>query len=98
MLAVVLERRHRQCRHGRHEGADALLLGRGQYEAFAGAWPEHTVEDDPGAGFMNDVKKYVVSRTLTNPVPDLMGTPTEVPLVMDRSTRALTVACVTGIR
>ena len=28
---------------------------------------------------------------LDQPVPSLMGTPTEVPLVMDRSTRALTV-------
>jgi dihydrofolate reductase len=43
--------------------ADALLLGRKTYQAFAGAWPSRTDE----AGFadkMNSMPKFVVSRTL----------------------------------
>jgi dihydrofolate reductase len=51
---------------GGMQAADALLLGRVTYEEFAEAWSDRTVEDDPGADFMNNVKKYVVSRTLTN--------------------------------
>jgi dihydrofolate reductase len=33
---------------GRSRG---ILLGRTTYEAFAQAWPDRTVEDDPGAPF-----------------------------------------------
>ena len=43
----------------------AILLGRTTYEAFEPAWSTRTVEDDPGAPFFNDTKKYVVSGTLT---------------------------------
>jgi len=50
---------------GGMQSGDALLLGRVTYEEFAEAWSDRTVEDDPGADFMNNVKKYVVSRTLT---------------------------------
>jgi dihydrofolate reductase len=50
---------------GGMEGAEALLLGRVTYQGFAEAWSDRTVEDDPGADFMNNMKKYVVSRTLT---------------------------------
>jgi dihydrofolate reductase len=50
---------------GGMQNADALLLGRVTYEGFAQAWPGRTSEDDPGADFMNNVKKYVVSRTLS---------------------------------
>ncbi|WP_436495116.1 dihydrofolate reductase family protein [Actinokineospora sp. HUAS TT18] len=42
--------------------ADCMLLGRKQYEEFAGYWPN---SDDEFAGFMNDQKKYVVTNTLT---------------------------------
>ena len=42
----------------------ALLLGRRTYEEFAPAWSERTAEEDPGAPFMNDSPKYVVSATL----------------------------------
>lgn len=42
--------------------ADAMLLGRVTYEGFAEAWPGRT--DDPGAEFMNNVRKYVASTTL----------------------------------
>ncbi|WP_404800105.1 dihydrofolate reductase family protein [Amycolatopsis eburnea] len=45
--------------------ADAMLLGRVTYEGFAEAWPGRTVEDDEGAEFMNSVRKYVLSSTLT---------------------------------
>jgi dihydrofolate reductase len=39
-----------------------LLLGRKTYDIFAGYWPFHP--DEPGAGNLNNAKKYVVSRTL----------------------------------
>jgi dihydrofolate reductase len=42
----------------------AILLGRRTYEMFAPAWSGRTVEDDPGAPFFNDTRKYVVSSTL----------------------------------
>jgi dihydrofolate reductase len=42
----------------------ALLLGRTTYEMFAPAWSGRTAEDDPGAPFMNDTPKYVVSSTM----------------------------------
>jgi len=42
----------------------ALLLGRRTYEEFAPAWSAKTAEEDPGAPFMNESPKYVVSATL----------------------------------
>ena len=42
-----------------------LLLGRRTYEMFAPAWSGRTAEQDPGAPFMNDSPKYVVSSTLS---------------------------------
>jgi len=45
-------------------GSLAILLGRKTYEMFAPAWSARTAEDDPGAPFMNDTPKYVVSSTL----------------------------------
>ena len=41
-----------------------ILLGRRTYEMFAPAWSARTVEDDPGAPFFNETRKYVVSSTL----------------------------------
>src|SRR5579863_182802 len=41
-----------------------LLLGRRTFEMFAPAWSGRTAADDPGAPFMNDSPKYVVSATL----------------------------------
>jgi dihydrofolate reductase len=46
------------------EECDAILLGRTTYEMFEPAWSTRTVEDDPGAPFFNDTRKYVVSSTL----------------------------------
>ena len=44
--------------------ADALLLGRRTYEGFAAAWPEREGEF---ADKFNQMPKYVVSSTLTDP-------------------------------
>ena len=43
---------------------EAILLGRNTYEMFEPAWSARTAEEDPGAPFMNDSTKYVVSSTL----------------------------------
>jgi dihydrofolate reductase len=45
----------------------AILLGRTTYQMFEPAWSSRTEEDDPGAPFFNDIQKYVVSSTLTEP-------------------------------
>jgi dihydrofolate reductase len=47
-------------------GCQAILLGRATYEMFEPAWSARTAADDPGAPFMNDTTKYVVSATLEN--------------------------------
>jgi dihydrofolate reductase len=45
-------------------GSRAILLGRRTYEMFAPSWSARTAAEDPGAPFMNDTPKYVVSSTL----------------------------------
>jgi dihydrofolate reductase len=48
------------------DAADAQLLGRVTYDGFAAAWP--AVQDEAGFGAkMNEMPKYVVSKTLRNP-------------------------------
>lgn len=42
----------------------AILLGRRTYQEFAPAWSGRTAEEDPGAPFMNETPKYVVSASL----------------------------------
>ncbi|ANJ09499.1 dihydrofolate reductase family protein [Streptomyces parvulus] len=75
-MADVLEESHRQ-----DENADALLVGRRTFEDFRGYWPEQT--DDPTGitAYLNQVRKYVVSTTLTDPMWDnstiLSGDPVE---------------------
>jgi dihydrofolate reductase len=49
---------------GLMSASQALLLGRRTYEMFAPVWSARSAEDDPGAPFMNESPKYVVSRTL----------------------------------
>jgi dihydrofolate reductase len=44
-------------------GADALLLGRITYEAYAAVWPSMT-DEDGFADRMNSIPKFVVSSTL----------------------------------
>ena len=45
----------------------AILLGRNTFEMFEPAWSARTAEEDPGAPFMNDTTKYVVSASLRDP-------------------------------
>jgi dihydrofolate reductase len=45
----------------------ALLMGRTTYELFAPSWSARTEAEDPGAPFMNESPKYVVSTTLRDP-------------------------------
>ena len=44
-------------------GTEALLFGRRTWQTMAGAWPERA--GDPFADRMNEIPKYVASRTLT---------------------------------
>jgi dihydrofolate reductase len=44
--------------------SQAILLGRRTYQEFAPAWSARTAEEDPGAPFMNEAPKYVVSASL----------------------------------
>jgi len=44
--------------------SEAILLGRRTYQEFAPAWSARTGEEDPGAPFMNESPKYVVSASL----------------------------------
>ena len=48
--------------------ADAMLMGRVLYEEWAAFWPEQDPEENPVAGRMNGVRKYVVSTTLEEPL------------------------------
>lgn len=54
---------------GQHMGAHAgaLLFGRRTYEDFAAVWPGRT--DNPFTEVLDKTRKYVASRTLTEPLP-----------------------------
>jgi len=47
--------------------AAGLVLGRRTYEIFAAYWPNQG-DDNPFAGFLNSVPKYVASRSLQEPL------------------------------
>jgi dihydrofolate reductase len=46
------------------EAAGSILLGRKLYQEWASYWPGKSDADDPYAGFINQIPKYVVSNTL----------------------------------
>lgn len=48
-------------------GPEAMLFGRRTYQDFFGFWPHQ--EANPYTEHMNKVQKYVVSRTLAEPLP-----------------------------
>ncbi len=45
----------------------AMLFGRRTYQDFYGYWPEQT--DNPFTPYLNEATKYVVSNTLSEPLP-----------------------------
>ena len=47
--------------------ASALLLGRRTYQDFCNVWPQRT--DSPFTPWLNNIQKYVVSKTLSEPLP-----------------------------
>lgn len=47
--------------------ADALLLGRRTFEDFRGYWPLQTEDPTGISAYLDQVQKYVVSTTLTEP-------------------------------
>lgn len=51
---------------------DALLLGRRTYQDFYNVWPKRP--DSPFTPWLNNVRKYVVSRTLEEPLPWINST------------------------
>jgi dihydrofolate reductase len=63
-MAEGMARGAAQRRAGRPGG---LLLGRRTYESFYGVWPTRT--DNPFTEVLNETTKYVVSRTLPEPLP-----------------------------
>ena len=48
--------------------ADAMLIGRVNYEEWAAFWPGQDPQENPMAAQMNAMKKYVVSTTLEEPL------------------------------
>lgn len=50
------------------EQADAMLLGGVTYVEWAAFFPSQSPEDVPSADYMNEVPKFVVSRTLEEPL------------------------------
>jgi dihydrofolate reductase len=45
--------------------SDAVLVGRQTFEDFRGYWPQHT--DEPAGAYLDNVHKYVVSSTMSDP-------------------------------
>ncbi|WP_244276861.1 dihydrofolate reductase family protein [Geodermatophilus obscurus] len=58
----LMEELHRQ-----DSRADALLLGRQTFEDFRSYWPLQTDDATGVTKYLNEVQKYVVSSTLTDP-------------------------------
>ena len=60
--ADLLEEQQRQGKE-----ADAMLLGRRTFEDFRDYWPKQTNDTTGITEYLNQVEKYVVSSTLTDP-------------------------------
>ena len=58
----LLEETHRQ-----DAEADAMLLGRQTFEDFRSYWPNQSDDQTGITEYLNDVAKYVVSTTMTDP-------------------------------
>lgn len=58
----LMEETHRQDRD-----ADAMLVGRQTFEDFRGYWPEQTDDTTGVTDYLNQVQKYVISSTMTDP-------------------------------
>lgn len=58
----LLEELHRQDRE-----ADGLLVGRQTFEDLRGYWPMQSDDTTGITGYLNQVQKYVVSSTVTDP-------------------------------
>jgi dihydrofolate reductase len=48
--------------------SDAMLLGRVTYEEFAAFWPYQDRTEQPYTDYLNNTPKYVVSKTLEEPL------------------------------
>jgi len=53
--------------HRQDANADALVLGRQTFEDFRGFWPQQSDDTTGVSDYLNRVRKYVVSATLTDP-------------------------------
>jgi dihydrofolate reductase len=51
-----------------------LLLGRRTYESLYAYWPKQPEDSNPYTAVLNNVPKYVASRTLTEPLPWMNST------------------------
>ena len=90
VMAATLGRRMAEGGSGR----GGLLLGRRTYEDFYAVWPSRT--GDPVSDLLNRTPKYVVSRTLTEPLPWsnsflIDGDPTEAVAELKQALAGLTI-------
>lgn len=53
--------------HRQDSRADALVLGRRTFEDFRGFWPHQTDDPTGVSSYLDEVQKYVVTSTLTDP-------------------------------
>ncbi|HEX3779463.1 MAG TPA: dihydrofolate reductase family protein [Pseudonocardiaceae bacterium] len=53
--------------HRQSDAADAFLTGRRTFEDLRGYWPNQTDDETGVADYLNAVRKYVVSTTMTDP-------------------------------
>ncbi len=91
VMAATLGRRMAE---GGGSGRGGLLLGRRTYEDFYAVWPSRT--GDPVSDVLNRTAKYVVSRTLTEPLPWsnsflIGGDPAEAVAELKRAVDGLTI-------